>query len=66
MAIVQVDVGFPFLGEAVYEYITKGKFTGIAVPVPDLPESLKDVVQRVSARGCSVYFFLYGRDPLVH
>lgn len=49
MAIVQTEMGFPFLEEAVFEYIAKGKSTGVSVPISNLPEGLKVVVQNVSA-----------------
>ena len=48
MSITQGGNGFPFLSEAVYTYLSTGKYTNIIVDTNDVPgEMLKYAVEKV-------------------
>ena len=48
MSVTQGGGGFPFLAPPVYEYITTGKYTNIAVSTTDIPDmTLKFAVEKV-------------------
>ena len=48
MSTTQDGNGFPFLSEAVYTYLSTGKYTNIIVDIDDVPgEMLKFAVEKV-------------------
>ena len=47
MSVVQGGSGFPLLADAVIDYLSTGKSTGIQVLDEDLPLMLKNILQQV-------------------